>query len=125
LAKLTGDERCERVAVKVLGLVAAQMRLYGAQGFGRALAALEFYLNPTKEIVLLGDSEELKRAIWREYLPNKVVVLAGKAGENTDFIPLLRDRGLIDGKATAYVCENFACQRPVTSADDLRNQLND
>ena len=71
----------------------------------------------------MGDSGELKNEIWREYLPNKVVVLVENAGENADLIPLLEGRSLIDGKPTAYVCENFACQKPVTTAEDLREQL--
>jgi uncharacterized protein YyaL (SSP411 family) len=123
LARLTGEEKYERFAVTVLRLAASQIRRY-PQGFGRMLSALEFYFNPTKEIVILGDADELKAEIWREYLPNKVVVLAENAGENAEFIPLLRDRKLIDGKPAAYVCENFACQKPVTTAAELREQLN-
>ena len=123
LARLTGDERYERFAVTVLRLAASQFRRY-PQGFGRILSVLEFYFQPTREIVVLGDSDELKNEIWREFLPNKVIVLAGNAGENADLIPLLEGRSLIDGKPTAYVCENFACQKPVTTAEDLREQLN-
>ena len=122
LARLTGDERYERFAVTVLRLAAAQARRY-PQGFGRILSALEFYFNPTKEIVILGDSAELKSEIWRRFLPNKVVVLAENAGRDADLIPLLQERSLIDGKPTAYVCENFTCQKPVTTVEDLREQL--
>ncbi len=122
LAKLTGDERYERFAVTLLRLVAPQIRRY-PQAFGRSLAALEFYLSPVKEIVVLGNADELKREVWREYLPNKVVVLAKNAGGDDEFIPLLKERGLIDGKPTAYVCENFACQKPVTTVEALRGQL--
>ena len=122
LAHLTGDDRYERFAVTVLRLAASQVRRY-PQGFGRILSALEFYFNPTKEIVVVGESEELQGEIWRGFLPNKVVVLAAQADESADFIPLLKDRNLIDGKPTAYVCENFACQKPVTTAGELREQL--
>jgi uncharacterized protein YyaL (SSP411 family) len=38
-------------------------------------------------------------------------------------VPLLEGRQAIDGRATAYVCEHFACQAPVTSADALRAAL--
>ncbi|HVE56585.1 MAG TPA: hypothetical protein VNB22_07135, partial [Pyrinomonadaceae bacterium] len=122
LAKLTGEEKYERFAVTVLRLVTPQVRRY-PNGFGRVLSTLEFYFNPAKEIVILGDSDELKNEIWRDFLPNKVVVLAGDTGENADFIPLLRERSMIDGKPTAYVCENFACQKPVATAEELREQL--
>jgi len=122
LAKLTGEEKYERFAVTVLRLVTPQIRRY-PNGFGRVLSTLEFYFNPTKEIVILGNSDELKSEIWREFLPNKVVVLAENADANAEIIPLLKERSLIDGKPTAYVCENFACQKPVTTAEDLREQL--
>lgn len=122
LARLVGDERYEKFAVTVLWLVASMMRRY-PQAFGRALSAIDFYLSPTKEIVVLGErGNELEREVWREFLPNKVVVSAEDA-RNAEFIPLLRDRKTIDGKPTAFVCENFTCQKPVTTAEDLRNQL--
>jgi hypothetical protein len=60
------------------------------------------------------------------FLPN--VVLAMAAPEDHDAaaeVPLLRDRALIDGKPTAYVCRRFACRLPVTSPDDLAAQLLD
>ena len=45
-------------------------------------------------------------------------VLAGGPGPD-DRVPLLAGREPLDGQATAYVCERFACQRPVTSPDEL------
>jgi uncharacterized protein YyaL (SSP411 family) len=47
-------------------------------------------------------------------------VLAG--GEDGD-VPLLEGRSPVDGRAAAYVCERFACLRPVTEPDELRAQL--
>ena len=38
-------------------------------------------------------------------------------------LPLLEDRGLIDGRPTAYVCENYVCNLPVTTPSDLARQL--
>jgi uncharacterized protein YyaL (SSP411 family) len=123
LAKLTGDEKYERFAVTVLEIVTTQIKRY-PQAFGRVLSALEFYLNPTKEIVILGEKgNELEREVWGEYLPDKVLVLAEDSRENIELIPLLQDRKMIDGKATVYVCENFTCQKPVTSRKELREQL--
>ena len=48
------------------------------------------------------------------------LVLAG-GPEGTEEPPLLRGRHDVDGRPAAYVCENFACQLPVTAVDELRS----
>ena len=123
LAKLTGDEKYERFAVTVLRLAAVQIQRH-PQGFGRALSALEFYLSSTREIVVIGSKgNELERDVLGRYLPNAVVVLSEETLENSAALPLLKDRKAIDGKATAFVCENFVCHRPVVTVDELRQML--
>ena len=121
LSHLTGDDRYEQFAATVLRLASSQIKRY-PNGFGRALSIVEFQLSPVKEIVLAGERpNELERAVWQEYIPNKVVAYAD-AGDASDS-PLLNGKTAIDGKPTAYVCENFVCSRPVTSADELRAEL--
>ena len=121
LAKLLGDDKYERFASTVLRLIAPQISRH-PQGFGRALSAIEFNLAAIKEIVIIGaKGNELEREVWSEFLPNKVVVLSGGTDDGT--IPLLAERKIVDGKAMAYVCENFVCQRPVTSVVELREQF--
>ncbi|MGD9563715.1 MAG: thioredoxin domain-containing protein [Pyrinomonadaceae bacterium] len=121
LSKFFGDERYERFAATALRLAAAQIRRY-PQGFGRALAAIEFELAPVKEVVILGErGNALERELWSAYLPSKVAAVSG--GDGAGDLPLLEGREMIDGKPTAYVCENFVCQRPVTTARELREAL--
>jgi hypothetical protein len=97
-------------------------------GFGRYLAAAEFALATVKEIALVGephaeDTRALVEAIFRSFLPNKVVLLRAPGEEPPVPSPLLADRAQIDGKATAYVCEQYTCKLPVTKVDALRDQL--
>ncbi|HEY8489846.1 MAG TPA: thioredoxin domain-containing protein, partial [Dehalococcoidia bacterium] len=126
LARLTGEERYVPYAEQSLRSV----RDFLAQipsGFAYWLAALDFYLSPPKELVLVGPPEDpamtaMRRVAYGRYAPNRVT--AGAPGPVTERpLPLLAGRGLEGGRPTAYVCENYACLLPVTSADALREQL--
>jgi uncharacterized protein YyaL (SSP411 family) len=119
LSKFYGDERYEQFGVAALRQVASQIKRFPS-GFGRALSSLEFQLADTKEIVLIGErGNELEREVWFGYRPFKVVALSTESSD----LPLLHNRKQIDGKATAYVCENFVCQRPVTTVGELRELI--
>ena len=96
------------------------------QGFARLLGALDFYLSTPKEIVIIGERDaarDLIAAVYAHYLPNKLVVVSSSPAKDAAKIPLLQDRVQREGKPTAYVCENFACQQPVTDARSLAAQL--
>jgi uncharacterized protein YyaL (SSP411 family) len=128
LALIFDDAVYRARAETVLGGLASFMTRYPT-GFGRYLAAAEFALATPKEVALVGDpaaadARALLEAIGRPFLPNKVVVLR-RPGEQPPAIPspLLEDRAQIDGKATAYVCENYVCRLPVTTPEALRAQL--
>ena len=57
----------------------------------------------------------------RERFRPRLVLAGGPEGAAEP--PLLAGRTAVDGKAAAYVCENFACQLPVTGAEELRKLL--
>lgn len=130
LATLADNADYRRRALTILRLVADPLRRYPT-AFGRTLCALDYYLGTPKEIAIVGDVESdgtlaLLNEVWQPYLPNKVVAIA-PPGENSapTLIPLLRDRGLINDRPTAYVCENYACQTPVTDREKLASQLSE
>ncbi|MGB5014913.1 MAG: thioredoxin domain-containing protein [Pyrinomonadaceae bacterium] len=119
LAKLLSDEKYERFAVTVLRLTASKLSQH-PQGFGRALSSLEFYLGNTKEIIVVGEAgNEISQEILAQYLPDAVIVLSSESDLNSELIPALKDRKMINGEPTAYVCENFVCARPITLVEEL------
>jgi uncharacterized protein YyaL (SSP411 family) len=124
LATLTGRENYRNMAIAVLREIADQVRRYPS-GFGYALSAADFLLSTPKEVAIVGkdaaDIGPLLEETWRGYLPNKVV--APGFGEGAEVSPLLANRALVNGLATAYVCEHFTCQEPVTNVSGLREQL--
>jgi uncharacterized protein YyaL (SSP411 family) len=127
LGLLTGDADYARRAVAIFRLTAGAMQRY-PPAFGRALCALDFHLSSPKEIVILGepkaaDTTALKDEVWKHYLPNKVIVQAsGESAQRTN-MPLLHGRVLLNGRATAFVCENYTCKQPVNRPEDLAAQL--
>jgi uncharacterized protein YyaL (SSP411 family) len=127
LSELTGNEDYKRKAVNLLRLLRDTVERYPS-GFGYALGAFDFYLSTPKEIVIVspegGDALPLTREIWRRYIPNKVVALTVEGDERASgLLPLLRERHAADGRATAYVCENYACLQPVNTPEELAAQL--
>ncbi|MGI8849160.1 MAG: hypothetical protein ACR2HT_03210, partial [Pyrinomonadaceae bacterium] len=61
--------------------------------------------------------------IWNEYVPDKILVLAENTEKSAEFVPLLQGREMIGENPTAFVCENFTCQKPVTTVEELKQQL--
>ena len=126
LALLTDDARYREAAegvLAVLGTVASEH----PTAFGRLLCALDFALGRPREIAIVGPPESdetraLRRAVFGRYLPNRVVA-GGSGADDGAAIPLLQDRPLRDGRPTAYVCEGYVCQAPVTTPEALVEQL--
>ncbi len=95
------------------------------------LVALNFWLGPSQEIVIAGsakstDTKQMITLVRSRFLPNTVVLLhdqnaSGAAIEK--IVPFVKNQTSIDGKATAYVCENYVCNRPVNNITDLDKML--
>jgi uncharacterized protein YyaL (SSP411 family) len=120
LARLSGNQEYERHAVGVLRLL-FPLSARHPLAFGHLLQAADFYLAPVREVAIVGPSEEtgaLLDVVRHTYRPHVVL-----AGGTPDGVPLLEGRREVGGHATAYVCERFACQAPVTSAEDLAAAL--
>ncbi|MGH3058813.1 MAG: thioredoxin domain-containing protein [Gaiellaceae bacterium] len=119
LARLYGDAELERQAVGVFRLGRQVMeRAPGA--ISHLLCALDLHFSTPREVAVVGGADDLRAAALEGFEPNTVFAFSP---EPTDAVPLLAGKGLVDGLPAAYVCESFACQRPVTTADGLRELL--
>ena len=113
LARITGREDFRLAADRTLKVFASRLTSGGA-GVPQMLVALQFALANPKEIVLTEPDAEMLRAIRRHFLPSAVLLLSREAPQP---LPAL------DGRATAYVCENYACRLPVAEPAALEAQL--
>ena len=97
-------------------------------GFAHMLCALDQYLHPAKEIVIVGErsdarTTDLIKEIHSLYLPNKAVLIFAPGESLEKVSPLMVGKQQIDGRPTAYVCQNFTCSAPVTSWAELKRLL--
>jgi len=127
LAAFTGRENYRLLATALLREISDQIRRYPS-GFGYALSAVDFLLSTPKEVAIVGKDEADIRPLlaetWRRYLPNKVVAPGfGDDSDTAQMTPLLANRPLLNGLATAYVCEHFTCKQPVTDVTAFSEQL--
>jgi hypothetical protein len=125
LAVLVGNDDYRRQAERICAPMQTVMARQPT-GFGRLLGVQQALLSPSQEIVIVGDpadaaTQALLRVVRSRYLPNTVVALK-RPGEESR-LPLFVERDLVNGQPAVYVCENYACQLPVTRADELARLL--
>jgi uncharacterized protein YyaL (SSP411 family) len=118
LAALTGEHEYEHHGVGVLRLL-HEVAPRHPTAFGHLLAAIDFYTSPVREVALVGEDLRPFVMVVRERLRPHAVLAGGPDGAAEPAVPLLAGRTPVDGQAAAYVCERFACQRPVTRPEEL------
>ena len=116
LARITGREDFRKSAERTLEAFSGRM-LAGGAGLPQMLVAQMFAMGKPMELVLAGPRDQqvgLLTEIRKRFLPNAVVMQASEAPQAMP---------AIDNRATAYVCENYACKLPVTDAAGLAELL--
>jgi uncharacterized protein YyaL (SSP411 family) len=128
LAHLTGDASMNEK-------IELTLRMFGGRAArnGRtvpmALAAMSMFHAGVPQIVFVGrEDEELvpfTSELRRHYLPTAAVVpvTGRRAAAVSALLPWIAAMTGRDGRPTAYVCREFSCLSPVTSAAALGEQL--
>ena len=131
MAHLTGESRFADLAQKSL-------ERYGPE-LGRVARIMPMMVSNVaawharaSQVVIVGQPGQartaLERVVARRYLPFSVQ-LTLTPGEAQDALsaklPWLAAMKPVDGRAAAYLCADFMCQAPVSSADALERLLGD
>ena len=129
LAIVTGEERYEAIALQALRPMADVMQKYPS-GFGRYLSRAR--LPPGAGGRGGAGVARRRRARRPRRSPRRCSAATSRTGSWSApprarrapaGLPLLADRGAVDGRPTAYVCRRYVCQLPVTEPDALARQL--
>lgn len=128
LSAYTGDARYDEAARQIMHILAPVMQEY-PQAFGEALNAADMIINGLSEVAIVGnpvqtETKDILDVVLNSYRPNVITALARQDVNEADHaIPLLHYRKRREDKTTVYVCRNFACANPVTTADETRTLL--
>ncbi len=101
------------------------------QALPQLLCALELALTDPRTVVLAGEPGaadfQALVGVLHEKLGLRRALLCADGGEGQQWMagrrPYLAEMKSIRGGTVAYVCENFSCQRPITSVDELRAKV--
>ncbi|MDY6972143.1 MAG: thioredoxin domain-containing protein [Thermodesulfobacteriota bacterium] len=130
LSRMTGDVSLEKKAEQLTRSFSNEVFRY-PMAYTQLLLAVDFMVGPSKEIVIAGDpghesTKAMVNAVHKKFLPNKVLLLRSNGVEGERLAALssfVKPMVPIDRKATAYVCERYACKTPTTDASQLKTTL--
>jgi len=129
LARITGRPDIERLAAET-GNAFGGLIERSPSNFSQALIALQFAVDETIEIVVVGKSDGIENRevldyIHSVYRPGKVVIFknAENAEQLAELAPFTRAQEMVNGKTTIYICRNFSCEQPINSLQALKEHL--
>ncbi len=96
--------------------------------YGKWLCAIDLITGPLIEVAILYPPDQhptdLIKTLWSHYRPNLVAAVSPYPSSFTA-PALLKNRSLLEGRPTAYVCRNQVCKLPVNTPQALSEQLSE
>lgn len=130
LSRITGELNLARKAEEVAGTFAKRIKAYPS-AYTQFLAALDFIIGPSREIVIVesqngGNLRAMVETIHRNFVPNKVLLLR-PSDQQTDRItalaPFTKDLRAPGNQTAVYICEHNSCQNIITEVEELKAAL--
>jgi uncharacterized protein YyaL (SSP411 family) len=130
LARMTGRSEFEEKAWQTARAFGRTVRESPA-AYTQMMVGLDFAVGPSFEVVISGnleaqDTRAMLDALRSRFIPNKVILLRPDVpggGEIARLAAFTQSQTSLDGKATAYVCQNFRCNLPTTDIAEMLKNL--
>ena len=125
LARLSSDLSWQEKAQQAMDYFAAEVQEYPTAHSFWLLAAI-FQIYPGSEVVVAAESEsqatsEMLKLLNSRYDPHRLIIL--NESKTSEILgsraSYLQHMPGIEGKPTAYICENFTCREPLVGMDEL------
>jgi len=130
LGRMTLNHSLEEKAAKTAAAFAADAES-SPSSHTQFMTALDFATGPFYVVVVAGsatgeDTKKMLKALAKPFDPNLLVLFRPTGEESpaiTRLAPFTKLQKSMDGKATAYVCENYNCKYPTTDLAEMIKQL--
>jgi uncharacterized protein YyaL (SSP411 family) len=127
LARLTGQSELEDKAYSQFSTFGRSIERF-ARGHSFFLTSLLFAKSKSKEVVIVGNENmelsNMVNIIREDFRPFTLSMFYSNKHEDLkELAPFIENYKPVEGKTTAYVCENFACQAPITDNLAFRNAI--
>ena len=124
LSQILDKEKYREIADKTVSYYSDILKK-SPHALPQMLAAVDFSLVKPKQIIIAGkaNSEDIKmmlNSLHEFYIPNKVIIHSDSEDDSnyvSKNLEIVKYMKMIDGKATAYVCENYACKLPTNDLE--------
>jgi uncharacterized protein len=124
LADLTGDDADRALAERLIAPALAEAG-GRASAYGAALALAARLARPVRQLVVVGQPASPLADVARRATADVVAVVTAEQARAfaAAGFELFAGRVAVEGRATAYWCEHFACRLPVTAPEELSTLL--
>jgi len=129
LTRFTGNTLYDEKSLKIIECFSNNL-LKSPSVFTQFLSGLDFYLGPSFEIVISSDKKdgitgEAIKLIRSNFHSAKIVMLnlQSESDELIKVIPYQQNLKMLNAKTTFYICQNFVCNKPAHTIEELKKLL--
>ncbi|MFQ6116613.1 MAG: thioredoxin domain-containing protein, partial [bacterium] len=130
LGRITANPDYEKKAAEIGKAFYKQIER-GPSAYTQLMAAVDFAVGPAYEVVIAGnsrakDTKAMLDALQKIFVPNKIVLLRPTEQEIPPIVQIAeftKYQTSLNGKATAYVCLNYACKAPTNEIEVMLKLL--
>ncbi|MGV7220574.1 MAG: thioredoxin domain-containing protein [Nitrospinales bacterium] len=121
-------EKTYREKARKIFEVAGELMVKFPLGYTQTLIALDFYLDKTKEVAIVGSPDSPEKAAILKMLQSKFIPsksLAYLNPEKTSTLAILEDKVTGEKTTTVYVCENNVCKYPSSDINKIQKLVSE
>ncbi len=131
LASITDNKAWHDAGEKTVAAFGARLQRY-PETLVQMLVAVDWHLSIPKEVIIAGasddsDTRSLLKEVHARFLPHMILLMIDGdpvRKKISAYLPFTEGMKKIDGRATIYICENYACQLPTSDPATAARLLN-